>query len=191
MRWPFNRLRQTPSPPRGTIEAIYGMIVAQARDPLFYGSFAVPDTVNGRFDMIVLHLWLLLRRLRDDEAQSAFGRNLVERFCSDMDDNLRELGVGDLTVPKRMLKFGEALYGRAVAYDAALAEADETALAQAIDRNILNGRGPAAAMPLAAYVRAEAARLDRIDARALMNGDWQFTSPGEAQATLENARGTS
>lgn len=189
MLWPFNRLRQTPSLPRGTIEAIYGMIVAQARDPRFYAGYAVPDTVNGRFDMIVLHLWLLLRRLRGDEVQNAFGQRLVERFCSDMDDNLRELGVGDLKVPKRMLKFGEALYGRAMAYDAALAESDDAALADALDRNVLNGQGQGAALRLAGYVRGEAARLDGIDPQALMAGKWGFATPDGASRAVEGAHG--
>ena len=107
-------------PPRGTIEAIYGMIVTQAREPLFYRDLGVPDTVNGRFDLLVLHLWMVLRRLRPIEGGADLSQALFDRFCDDMDDNLREMGVGDLTVPKRMQAFGEAFYGRAAAYDLAL-----------------------------------------------------------------------
>ena len=68
MLWPFNHFRRPHAPQRGTIEAIYGMIVAQAREPLFYRALGVPDTVNGRFDMVLLHLWMVLRRLRPAEG---------------------------------------------------------------------------------------------------------------------------
>ena len=112
MLWPFNHFRKPRIAPRGTIETIYGMIVTQAREPSFYRDMAVPDTVNGRFDLLVLHLWLVLRRLRTTEAAASLSQALFDRFCNDMDDNLREMGVGDLTVPKRMQAFGEAFYGR-------------------------------------------------------------------------------
>ena len=70
MLWPFNHFSKPRIPPRGTIEAIYGMIVTQAREPLFYRDFGVPDTVNGRFDLLVLHLWMVLRRLEADRGRS-------------------------------------------------------------------------------------------------------------------------
>src|SRR2546430_14212465 len=101
MLWPFNHFRKPPNPSRGTIEAIYGMIVAQAREPLFYRAMGVPDTVNGRFDMVLLHLWMVLRRLRPVEGGSGLSQALFDHFFADMDDNLREIGVGDLTVPQR------------------------------------------------------------------------------------------
>ena len=96
-------------PSRGTIEAIYGMIVTQAREPLFYRDLGVPDTVNGRFDLVVLHLWMVLHRLKSMEGAADLSQALFDHFCDDMDANLREMGVGDLTVPKRMRAFGEAL----------------------------------------------------------------------------------
>ena len=117
MLWPFNHFRKPRKPSRGTIEAIYGMIVTQAREPLFYRDLGVPDTVNGRFDLLVLHLWMVLRRLKSIEGGADLSQALFDRFCDDMDANLREMGVGDLTVPKRMQAFGEAFYGRAAAYD--------------------------------------------------------------------------
>ena len=120
MLWPFNHFRKPRIAPRGTIEAIYGMIVTQAREPLFYRDLGVPDTVNGRFDLLLLHLWLVLRRLKSAEGGTALSQALFDHFCNDMDDNLREMGVGDLTVPKRMQAFGEAFYGRTAAYDLAL-----------------------------------------------------------------------
>ena len=132
MLWPFNHFRKPRTPSRGTIEGIYGMIVTQAREPLFYRDLGVPDTVNGRFDMLVLHLWMVLRRLKPIEGGSGLSQALFDRFCDDMDANLREMGVGDLTVPKRMQAFGEAFYGRAAAYDLALAAGEEAAGASAV-----------------------------------------------------------
>jgi len=165
MLWPFSLLRSSRSPMRRTIETIYGAIVAQARLPGFYRAFEVPDTVDGRFDMVVLHLWLVLRRWRDDGGAEK-SQALVDRFCSDMDHNLRELGVGDLTVPKRMVKFGQALYGRVRAYDQALESGGE-ALAQALDRNIYNERNTAAASRLAGYVRDSVAKADLVTGDAV------------------------
>src|ERR1700759_2994965 len=134
MLWPFNHFSKSRAPLRGTIEAIYGMIVAQAREPAFYRSLGVPDTVNGRFDLLVLHLWLVLRRFRSTAEAKDASQALFDRFCEDMDANLREMGVGDLTVPKRMQAFGAAFYGRAAAYDLALTQGPEQ-LSQALCKN--------------------------------------------------------
>jgi cytochrome b pre-mRNA-processing protein 3 len=90
MLWPFNHFRKPPFAQRGTIEAIYGMIVTQAREPGFYRDLGVPDTVNGRFDLLVLHLWLVLRRVRPTEGGVSLSQALFDRFCEDMDANLRE-----------------------------------------------------------------------------------------------------
>lgn len=163
-------------PVRGTIEAIYGMIVTQAREPLFYRDLGVPDTVNGRFDLLVLHLWMVLRRLRPMPEGAALCQALFDRFCEDMDDNLREMGVGDLTVPKRMQAFGEAFYGRSAAYDMALADSRE-ALAQALCKNILNGEGIEKARGLAYYAEAAIAALSGLDDAAMRRASWRFPHP--------------
>ncbi|TFV38670.1 ubiquinol-cytochrome C chaperone [Bradyrhizobium frederickii] len=173
MLWPFNHFRKPRLTPPGTIEAIYGMIVTQAREPIFYRDLAVPDTVNGRFDLLLLHLWLLLRRLRTVQSATELSQALFDRFCEDMDDNLREMGVGDQTVPKRMRAFGEAFYGRVQAYDQAM-EAGGKALAEAICKNILNGTGLDQAERLAAYARASEAALGRADEAALLRASFRF-----------------
>jgi len=112
-------------PPKNTIAALYGAIVAQARRPVFYQGLEVPDTVLGRFDLIVLHLVLLLRRLREGEAvHRELAQGVFDAFCRDMDDNLREMGISDQGVPRQMRKVGAAFYGRAQAYEAALGEPD-------------------------------------------------------------------
>lgn len=173
MLWPFSRFRNPDAPTRGTIEAIYGMIVAQAREPAFYAALNVPDTVNGRVDMIILHLWLVLRRLRTAEGGAALSQALFDHFCSDMEGNLREMGVGDLTVPKRMQAFGEAFYGRSAAYDLALDTGSE-ALTQALSRNVLNGGFPQSAERLAEYVIATGKRLDEVTSAAMVGGSRVF-----------------
>src|SRR5258706_10356723 len=83
MLWPFNHFRKPRNPSRGTIEAIYGMIVTQAREPLFYRDLGVPDTVNGRFDLLVLHLWMVLRRLDPVGGGGAGGcHGLFAHLCA-------------------------------------------------------------------------------------------------------------
>ena len=152
---PFRRSPQGPN-----IDALYGMIVAQARSKAFYRDYGVPDTVSGRLDMIMLHLVLLLRQLNGSQgATSSSGSQLFTRFCRDMDDNFREMGVGDLTVPKEMRKVAEAFYGRAKVYEAALT--GDGSLEGAIARNVFGVSKPSqGALRLAAYMREANQRLE-------------------------------
>ncbi len=176
MLWPFNHFRKPRLAPPGTIEAIYGMIVTQAREPLFYRDLAVPDTVNGRFDLLLLHLWMVLRHLRGLPGGAELSQVLFDHFCADMDANLREMAVGDLTVPKKMQVLGEAFYGRSAAYDMALADNVE-ALAQAIGRNVLDGEQIDNARRLAAYTQAAIASLDRESDAGRLGVTWKFPMP--------------
>ena len=164
----FRRNRQP-----DTISSLYGMIVAQARMPVFYREYGVPDTIAGRFDLLLMHLALVVERLMREEPAKAFGQALFDRFCTDMDDNLREMGIGDQVVPKRMRAFGEAFYGRSMAYDQALGAGGE-ALASAIAKNILNGTEPGRARRLAAYAMAVEAGLGRTDEATLLRGSFAF-----------------
>ncbi len=170
--------RRTPRP--DTIATLYGMIVAQARLPTFYRDYGVSDTVNGRFDMIVLHIALFLRRVgAEDAVTRAIGQRIFDRFCRDMDDNLREIGIGDLAVPKEMYRMADAFYGRAQAYAAALAAEGEQALVEAIGRNIY---GQAAAPPegakwLAAYMRAAVDHLATQKPEAFAGAELSFPDP--------------
>lgn len=147
--------------------------------PCFYREYGVADTVNGRFDLIVLHLSLLLDRLAQDAALRDLGQGIFDVFCQDMDHNLREMGVGDLAVPKEMRRMGEAFYGRAQAYRAALDAGDEKALAEALRRNIY-GESPTAAAsvpPLARYMREALRDLATQDATQLADGSLRFPDP--------------
>jgi len=159
-----------------TIASLYGMIVAQARAQAFYTDYAVPDTVEGRFDLIVLHLVLFIRRLAG--AHAHIGQRLFDVFCADLDDNLREMGVGDLAVPKRMRRFGEAFYGRQAAYLAALDAGDQKAFENALARNIFTGAGiDSKAARLARYARALIRELDVQAEDTLLRGDVVFPKP--------------
>jgi cytochrome b pre-mRNA-processing protein 3 len=162
-----------------TIHALYGAIVAQARSATFYADYRVPDTVEGRFDLIVLHLVLVLNRLgsRRTEAMEGLGQDLFDAFCRDLDANLREMGVGDLAVPKRMRAFAEAFYGRQAVYLAALDAADQRVFEKALARNIFPAGDDAGAAQLARYARGAVTRLDAQDDGALIRGEVVFPSP--------------
>src|SRR5262247_3450492 len=149
----FRLFRHTPQD--RIITSLYGTIVAQARLPAFYRSYGVPDTVNGRLEMIMLHAVLFLRRLEGEAAPArALGQELFDRFCRDMDDSLREMGVGDIAGRRKMRLSGEAFYVRQMAYRAALAAPDDEPLVTTLQRNVFAGAPePAAAARLAAYVR--------------------------------------
>jgi cytochrome b pre-mRNA-processing protein 3 len=177
-------------PMAGTIDALYGAIVAQARLPGFYVTYGAPDTAEGRFDMVVLHLALVCRRLSHESgAADAPARKLSQQvfdmFCADMDHNLREMGVGDLTVPKKMRRMGEACYGRLGVYDHALAATDDEELATALARNVLGADAPGAlARRLAAYMREAARRLEALSFAALAGGQLDFPDPDAIAAPL-------
>ena len=174
MRFPLFRRHARP----GTIQALYGTIVAQARTPCFYREYTVADTVNGRFDLIALHVMLVLERIGAEPALAELGQELFDRFWQDMDHNLREMGVGDLSVPKKMRELGEAYYGRAKAYRAALASGADGALAEALARNFYSANSGDASR-LAAYVRAVARDLAAQNADQLARGTLHFPDPAK------------
>jgi cytochrome b pre-mRNA-processing protein 3 len=155
------------------------VIVAQARAPRFYEDYAVPDTVLGRLDMVVLHVVLVLRRLRDGNQQGGLSQALFDMFCRDMDDNLREMGISDQGVPRHMQRVGEAFYGRAQAYEAALGADDDAALADALVRNVYAGVAAPqlAATALAHYVRRVAQELANQPLARFEAGVVRFPEP--------------
>jgi cytochrome b pre-mRNA-processing protein 3 len=134
----------------------------------------------------VLHLVLVLARLgrpnaagpgRGRQPGRTSGQQLFDVFCRDLDDNLREMGVGDLAVPRKMRRFGEAFYGRQASYTAALAAADDRELEKAFTRNIFAGGVDAGAGRLARYARAAASRLDTEEEGAIVTGKAVFPGP--------------
>src|SRR5262249_49455263 len=135
----------------------------------------------GRFEMIVLHAVLLLRRLDAEPGPvRQLGQAIFDRFCSDMDANLREMGVGDLAVPRTMKQFGEAFYGRQAAYEAALAAPDGR---EARAGNAYGARPQDGAARLAAYVREAVGHLAGQDGAALGRGELHFPDPAGVAVT--------
>lgn len=173
---------------RENIQRLYGAIVAHSRDPAFYTDFEVPDTIEGRFEMILLHAFLLFHRLKsEDEARRELGQRVFDAFCTDMDANLREMGVGDLTVPKKMKRVAEAFYGRVNAYDAALEAADDELLAQALLRNVYDSKEPCTdlARALASFVRDRVSLLAAVPFETLASGEMPLP-PVEPATVKEN-----
>jgi cytochrome b pre-mRNA-processing protein 3 len=163
------------SPQAATIEALYGAIVAQARTPVFYRDCGVADTVNGRLDLLMLHLALVFERLsQGGPAARAIGQAAFDRFCQDMDDHLRQEGVSDLKVPKDMRRLAAAFFGRHRAYISALRAGDRAVLRAALCRNVYADQDPAGLDALTAYVEAAAQALARQDDTAVTSGriDW-------------------
>lgn len=174
--------------PGRTIDALYGAIVAQAREPRFYAEMGVPDTVSGRFDMVLLHVVLVLRRLRQGEAgERALAQGLFDAFCRDMDHNLREMGISDQGLPRHMQRVGEAFYGRAQAYEAALGDgAGEGALAAALARNVYpDTAAEPSVIALAQYVRKADEVLGTQPLAALSDGIISFPEPRIPQSLTE------
>jgi cytochrome b pre-mRNA-processing protein 3 len=153
----------------------FAALMAQSRRPEFYESLGVPDTLDGRFDLMVLHASLYLKRLR---AAGNEGRQLSQAVFDSMFDNLdqalREMGVGDVTLPKKVRAMVSAFYGRAAAYDHAIADEGPAALADALVRNIYAGKAPEAQIVerLSRYVLSAAKSLSEAPDDILLNNQY-------------------
>lgn len=153
------------------VYAVYSAIVAQSRQPRFYAEWGVPDTVTGRFDMICLHMALLFRRLRAEGKDAAeFSQAVFDLFFKDMDRSLREMGAGDLAIPKKVRKMGNIFYGLLAGLNEAMDRNDMAELEDVLVRNIYDGAPTPSAQPLAAYLVEEAARLARQPVDAIVAG---------------------
>jgi cytochrome b pre-mRNA-processing protein 3 len=157
---------------------LYLAAAAQARAPAFYLVMGAPDTVEGRFELYTLHVALLLRRLTGEGAEAAeASQALFDAFVRGLDDALREMGVGDLSVGKKMRRLGEAFYGRLRNYDAAFtALPDRGPLEAILSRTVLIGTdGDRTA--LGDYVAGALARLQTQPAQDLLNGEPAWPAP--------------
>jgi len=157
---------------RRAAERLYFAAVGAARQPAVYAALAVPDSVDGRFDMIALHVHLLLRRLRQlGSAGQALGQELVDVMVADMDRSLREMGVGDLSVGRQVKRMVKAFYGRGRAYDQAFG-GDLADLHAALARNLYRGQPVAGAVLAAAgrYARAAERKHAGLASEALLSG---------------------
>jgi cytochrome b pre-mRNA-processing protein 3 len=136
--------------------ALYAAIVAAARQPKFFADWAVPDTVDGRFDILVLHMFLVLRRMKNDTPELC--QQITDLFFKDMDRSLREMGVGDLSVGKKVRKMAEAFHGRLNAYAKSI-DQDEASLIEALQRNVYGGAINPHAKELAHWVKSATGKL--------------------------------
>lgn len=164
---------------RRSADALYASAVKQARQEEFYADMGVPDTVDGRFDMIALHVFLILRRLkRENDRSQATAQALFDAMFTDMDRGLRELGAGDLGVGRRVKLMAKAFYGRVAAYDQGL-ESDDHDLGEAILRNVFRGQENRReqAFMIASYMREQARSLDEQSVDSLLKGEVFFTKP--------------
>jgi cytochrome b pre-mRNA-processing protein 3 len=156
---------------------LYGAAVAAAREPFLYETLGVPDTLDGRFDLIGLHVFLVIRRVKREPAPGrALAQAVFDAMFADMDINLREMGVGDLSVGRKMKTMWEAFHGRSAAYAAAMAAADRPALEAALIRNVWRGLPPEHGDPagLAGVALARAAALDTQSLADLARGIVRF-----------------
>ncbi len=153
----------------------YGAIVEQARRPVFYAEWFVPDTVTGRFDMISLHMALLFRRLRgDDTTERDYSQAVFDLWFKDMDRSLREMGVTDIGVPKKIQKMGNIFFGLLAALNQALDSGDVDAVAAVLERNVFSEVESAGTTQLAQYLMTQDAVLARQDSKAILDGHISF-----------------
>lgn len=155
---------------------LYGRAVAAAREPYFYTHLGVPDTLDGRFDLVGLHAFLMIRRLGKEPGGSALAQAIFDAMFADMDINLRELGVGDMGIARRVRAMWEGLHGRAAIYAQAMDAGDATVLEAALTRNVWRGEAsPAGAgAALARLAFAEESHLMSQPLSALLRGEADF-----------------
>jgi len=167
----FRRHRQ-----RATVMAAYHRIVERARDPLFFAGWGVPDTLDGRFETLALHGFLVLNRLKADRAATAaFAQELFDTMFADLDRAVREMGATDLGVGRHVKAMARGFYGRIAAYDSGLAAGD-AALEDALRRNLFGTAPPeeAALAAAASYLRRQAAALAAAPVETLLTGAMPF-----------------
>lgn len=153
--------------------ALYEAAVAQARQPGFYRILNVADRIDARFELYTLHVLLLVMRLREEpepntQAGAEIGQDLFDVYVSALDNSLRELGVHDVTISKKMRKLGEALYGRMTAYEPAIRNADAPALSAGLARNVYESDDVGVATGLTAYALAARAGLAQQTMQAVL-----------------------
>ncbi|MCB9965062.1 MAG: hypothetical protein H6855_03170 [Rhodospirillales bacterium] len=175
----FAFFRKKHRPEEQQAEALYEKAVSMARQPRFYAEWQVPDTVDGRFEMISLHISLLILRLETIGSEDAriLSQALFDQMFLDMDRSLREMGIGDLSVPRHMKRMLNGFNGRAQSYKQALAEVQEDALAGAIRRNIygtLPHISDELCQKMAGYIRVQWAHLCELDLKSFQNAENLF-----------------
>lgn len=160
---------------KGLAHSLYGQMVGAARAPHFFTVWAVPDTEEGRFDVLSLHAWLTFRRLATVATDQRLGQAVFDVMFDDLDGALRELGVGDTRVPKRVRTLAEEYSGASRAYEEAWD--DDEALKAAIGRNVLKDPSHPAAGAIADYARQADLALSAAPDDQVLSGVLPFPSP--------------
>jgi cytochrome b pre-mRNA-processing protein 3 len=171
---------------RAAAERAYQWVVEQARNPMFFKEFGVPDTLDGRFELICLHAFLYLHRLKSEQPQSAMvSQTFFDTMFADMDRGLREMGTGDLSVGRHVKRMAQGFYGRIHAYQDGLARDDDAALSAALARNLFGTVGESAGSLAAMvdYTRSAAAQLADQSALDLIDGYVRFPAPGRSRSS--------
>ena len=176
-------------PFRDAAAAAFAQIVEQARQPVFFAAYGVPDTLDGRFELICLHAFCYLHRMRAERPPAAaLSQALFDTMFADLDRSMRELGVGDLSVGKHVKRMARSFYGRIRAYQEGI-DSGDAVLGAALTRNLYGTRrDPVAAIgAMTEYVRRVVAELDRQEAAELLVGRIRFPNPETAEAGAEQA----
>lgn len=176
LRIMFKLFREKPG--QRAADSVYAAIVAQARHPEFYRTLGVPDTLDGRFDLLVIHAFLFFHRLKGEgEAARSHGQLVFDAMFADMDQNLREMGVGDMSIGKKVRKMGSAFYGGTEAYDKGVDSysADPAVLEEAVRRNVFSeDEAGAKAGQLARYMITCTEMLQGQETDLLLSGQVEF-----------------
>lgn len=166
-------------------QKLYFLLVRQARKPIFYINYGVPDSLDGHFEMIVLHVVLILRRLREEPNGRAFGDHLFEVLTSDLDRSLRDMGKGDMGVGKKVREMARGFYGRAEAYDRALDGKEN--LEDVLIRNLFGtvSASDQQVAAMAGYVRLALEKLQGVTGEKIMKTEILFPSPPPFMETID------
>ncbi|WP_430475451.1 ubiquinol-cytochrome C chaperone family protein [Thalassospira lucentensis] len=154
---------------------LYTAMVTQARQPDFYAKLGVPDTIDGRFDLILVHAFVLFRRLKTDNGDRDLAQHIFDVMFADLDQNMREMGIGDVGILKRIRKMSESYHGRIVAYEEGV-QSGAAELAAALDRNLFADTDVTdeQLMAMVGYVNDALASLDKQAILELQNGAVHF-----------------
>lgn len=168
-----------PRPAQIAGRRLYTLAVRQARTPALYAEFGAPDTHEGRFELYSLHVYLVLERLKDQGPRAAeTGQAMFDAYVKSLDDALREMGVGDTSVGKKIRKLGEAFYGRIKSYEEALAALpDRGQLEAVLRRTVFAGADPIRVSDLAAYALEQREHLAVQSVDDLCAGDLTWCAP--------------
>ncbi|MBM3620107.1 MAG: ubiquinol-cytochrome C chaperone [Alphaproteobacteria bacterium] len=167
---------------RQSLAALYAALATQARSPAFYAELGVPDTVDGRFDLLVLHAWLVMQRLDEEPESGPLKQDLFDTMFDHLDLTVREMGAQDLGVGRRIKRMAEGFQGRASAFREAWLAGNEAALREALRRNVF-GKASAAddsVANLSHYIGATMACLKKADLTALLAGRIAWPTPGSS-----------